>query len=480
MIANILSFNLQNIIFSYLLRGLSVILAFLQGSFSFFGIEVAHQIEIDETVTYQTFESFGTSSAWWSDELTYADDADYIASMLYGEDGLNLDVYRFNIGSGSADNENSRITDEFNKTESFYVYNETTGEYEYDFSQDANAIAMMEKAIEYGASEIILFCNSPHYSMTNNGDSAGSEQEYYVNLPQENYDDFVDYVLTIADWFVEQGYPVTAISPINEPQWSWSGENVTQEGCHYELDEAVELMEMFATQMQERGCEYELSGIESGQMSMDYWDYFESYFDNDVINDFCDTYSGHSYWIDGDVAGKYVTGLYFAENYPDKSFEMSEWCELPQEIDAYSIESGIYMANIIVEDLSLLNAVSWQSWTAVNGDGVINRDLSVLNRYYAYKQFSAFIESGMVRVDVSDSLGLLSELASVAFTDGEKTVYVVVNDSDNAVQINFNNDYETSSIYQTSSSLSCEMIYSGPFETSFNLESQSITTFVFE
>ena len=52
-----------------------------------------------------------------------------IAEKLYGEDGLGLKIFRYNIGGGEADNPDCRIWDVNRRTESFYVLNEETGEY---------------------------------------------------------------------------------------------------------------------------------------------------------------------------------------------------------------------------------------------------------------------------------------------------------------------------------------------------------------
>ena len=212
---------------------------------------------IDTATKYQTFEEFGTSSCWWAQTVNTAEEADEIAKRLYSEEeGLGLKIFRYNIGGGEADNPDCRIWDVNRRTESFYVLNKETGEYEYDFTRDANARRVMDYAVKYGAEKIILFCNSPHFSMTKSGHASGGLEQYSSNLPKENYQAFVDYVLTIADWFIGQGYPVYAISPINEPQWSWGGDWVGQEGCHYEIDEAIEVLELFATEMQKRNSPY--------------------------------------------------------------------------------------------------------------------------------------------------------------------------------------------------------------------------------
>ncbi len=441
-------------------------------------------IAVNEYETAQTFETFGTSSAWWAQTIDEKETAKEIARLLYDkETGLGLDIFRYNIGGGEAENPETRIWDTTRRTESFYVFNEETGEYEYDFTRDKNARQMLDAAIEYGASEVILFCNSPHFSMTKSGHASGALTADTSNLPKENYQAFVDYVLTIADWFAEQGYPVTAISPINEPQWSWGGEWVGQEGCHYTTDEAVAVLELFAKTMAERGCTYKLSGPESGQMDAPHYELIDKFFANETLNSVCASFAGHSYWLDGNKAAKAETGKKFKEQYPDKKFEMSEWCELPLKIDSTTIDSGIHMANVIIEDLNLLNAVSWQSWTAVNGDGLMeikDGELVIYNRYYAFKQFTSFIEAGMTRISVLDSFEENSQIASTAFTNGEKTVIVLINNAENEQSIRLWGCYNEMEIHRTDKDTNCEKVFDGTFEKNQTLPARSITTFVLE
>lgn len=445
--------------------------------------ETNQYLDVVDITEYQTFRSFGTSTCWWAQTIDDEELARDIAKALFSdEEGLGLDVVRYNIGGGEADNPDTRIWDTSRRTESFYVYDEEKGEYVYDFTRDANARRFLDYAIEYGAKEVILFCNSPHFSMTASGHASGGFEEYSSNLPEENYDDFVEYLLTIADWFVEEGYPVTYISPINEPQWGWGGEWVGQEGCHYEPDEAVKLLSLFAQEMIERNTSYKLSGVETGQLSWWYNDYLFKFFENETLNSYCDTFSGHSYWLDGNKGEKANFGNTFKEKYPDKAFEMSEWCELPLTIDSKTIDSGIHMANVIVEDLTLLNAVSWQSWTAYNGDGLLyseDGELKMYNRYYAYKQFSSFIEPGMTRVKVFDEIGLDENLSKVAFSNDEKTVLVIVNNSETEETVKFLEKYPHTDIYVTDKDHNCEKVVDGLLCAQYTLSARSITTFVF-
>ena len=466
-----------------MIKCICVMLAWLQAfAFSVFTSKIVPTIGVNKFVKHQTFEGFGTSSAWWSQHIDDEETAREIARLLYDDEtGLGLDIYRYNIGAGESDNPDCRIAYPERGTESFYVFNKETGEYEYDFTRDANARRMLDMAIEYGASEVILFCNSPHFSMTASGQASGGLTKYASNLPKENYKAFVDYVLTIADWFVAQGYPVTAISPINEPQWEWGGDWVGQEGCHYTADETVEVLELFALEMQKRNSPYKLNGPESGELSPGYYEYIDKFFESEILNEFCEYYSGHSYWIDNKLSVKSDVGKKFAEQYPDKKLEMSEWCELPLKIDSTTIDSGLYMANIIIQDLNLMNAVSWQSWTAVNGDGLMevkDGELVVYSRYYAYKHFSGFIKQGMVRVDVMESFKEESDVASTAFTDGEKTVIVLVNNNENSQDIWFYDAYSEAEIYVTDATRNFEKTENNCLQRKVELPAKSITTVV--
>ncbi|MBQ9945932.1 MAG: hypothetical protein IJO68_05350 [Clostridia bacterium] len=467
-----------------IIKSLAYFMALIITAFSgWFGLDAPQYLDVVDITEYQTFEGFGTSTCWWAQTIDTEAKADAIAKALFSDsEGLGLDIVRYNIGGGEKDNPDTRIWDTSRRTESFYVYDEAQGEYIYDFTRDANARRVLDKAIEYGAKEVVLFCNSPHFSMTKSGHASGGFEEYSSNLPEENYDEFVDYVLTIADWFVEEGYPVTYISPINEPQWGWGGEWVGQEGCHYEPDEAVKLLEMFAKEMQERNTPYKLSGVETGQVIWWYNDYLFKFFENETLNSYCDTFSGHSYWLDGNKDEKRSFGNTFKDRYPDKRFEMSEWCELPLTIDSMTIDSGLHMANVMIEDLTLLNAVSWQSWTAFNGDGVLyeeNGEIKMYNRYWAYKQFSSFIEEGMTRVKVFDEIGLDEGLAKVAFTNDKKTVLVVVNNEEQEKEVKFLEKYPHTEIFVTDSEHNCECVEDELLCSGYTLPPKSITTFVF-
>ena len=138
------------------------------------------------------------------------------------------------------------------------------------------------------------------------------------------------------------------------------------------------------------------------------------------------------------------------------------------------------MAKVIIDDLNLMNAVSWQSWTAVNGDGLMDRnadgELIFYNRYYAFKHFTSFIKPGMTRVRIFENMKKDSTLKSVAFTgENDETVIVIVN-SDVEQALKIGGIIGNAEIYLTDSSHNCEKIYEGKFENKIIIPEKSIMT----
>ena len=406
-----------------------------------FNIETDQYIDVVDVTEYQTFESFGTSTCWWAQTIDDEELARDIAKALFSdEEGLGLDVVRYNVGGGEADNPDTRIWDTTRRTESFYVYDEEKGEYVYDFTRDANARRFLDYAIEYGAKEVILFCNSPHFSMTASGHASGGLVENASNLPEENYDDFVDYLLTIADWFVEEGYPVTYISPINEPQWSWGGEWVGQEGCHYEPSEIAGVYLAFLEEMKKRPTlsGVELSGPESGEWGGQTPQYVSALLDNEKLRAHFTAVDCHSYW--SNTQSKASFRNFMDVLYPDVKIRMSEWCEMVNGTDL-TMDSAIHLAQCVQEDLTVLDAVSWCTWVGVSPggyrDGLIHaaengtgeKSIVPLKRLWAYGNYTRFIRPGFVRVDTQGA----KDAQAVAFKgerDGKQQLVIVLINED--------------------------------------------------
>ncbi len=461
-------------------------------------------ITINKYIEYQEISGFGASACWWAQTCGDSEYADEVAKAIYSEEGLGLNIYRYNVGAGEKDNPNSRISGS-NATESFYYYNEETGQYEYDFTRDAAAQAMLDKCLSYGCIDtVVLFANSPHYSMTVSGQATGGTESNQSNLPAENYEAYADYFLTIAQYFIDKGVPVRYISPINEPQWSWGGDWVSQEGCHYEPDEVVALFKVFAQKIKERGMYVQLMGPESGEVGDVTEDYFDSLLEDDDISSVLGSLAYHSYWSDTNTTGKNSFGNTVALKYRNISVDMTEWCELPCTHSYDDFESALIMARVVSQDLTLSNANSWSAWVAVNGytvsegniysDGLLVADddfteLYTAQRYYAMAHFSKFIPAGSVRISAcSDILDLAftssgsstkSLNISAYKTPEGKIVCVLVNEGDER-NAYLNIISGQMSVWTSTAEAQLENTYSGDAKALVELPADSITTIVYE
>lgn len=372
-------------------------------------------LRVQPRKTYQTLTGFGASACWWAQDVGKSANAEKTAKLLFSPEGLGLNIYRYNLGGGEKENPNSRIRGN-RATESFYVFNERTGQWEFDFTRDAAAQRMLELALSYGCVDtVVLFANSPHWSLTRTGQATGGTEEFFSNLPPENYQAFADYCIAAARYFIEKGVPVKYLSPINEPQWSWGGGWVGQEGCHYETDEILALMQVFARAIKASGLNVKLMAPESGNMSEDTVNWFAMLAADPEVSEVLGSLAYHSYWTDGNAHVKYTFGQTMAEQAYPYTVDMTEWCELPLEHDIDDFGGAVRTASVINQDILLANANSWSAWTGVNNwdakddgtfwsDGLLAMnddasDVRIAKRYYALAHFSKFIPAGSVRVE---------------------------------------------------------------------------------
>ena len=472
-------------------------------------------MKFDTVFSQQEITGWGTSAAWWAQIAGASEKADDYARLLYSEEGLGLNVYRYNVGAGEKENPDSRIWDNKNSwraAESFLVYNEEKGEYEYDWSKDAAAQKMLDLCLSYGCIDtVVLFANSPHYSMCVSGQASGGLERYQSNLKKDCYDDFAEYMLDIAEYFISKGVPVKYISPINEPQWAWGGDWVGQEACHYEIDEVIELGKVFAAEIKERNLDVKLSLAESGQVGDHAMDCIDKIYENSDIVDVLGTYSYHSYWTD-DFLLKKAFGEYIGKKYKNVELEMSEWCELPCEHKIDDIEGALIMARTISEDVTLTGVNSWSSWVGVNqggedADSMIAasddcNSYEIAKRYYAMAHFTRFVPVGSHAVNFDISIADINTEKAwwTQEIDGkEYPVYLIDNnmnvsafrtpDGDYvAVIVNQGEEKELSfcmpffdvKAYTTDSHSNLELTHESSGITTVDIPENSITTIVFE
>lgn len=422
-------------------------------------------INIDSSEKYQSIDGFGASSAWIFQELGLLEDENFkdaAIDMLYGEDGLALNIFRYNIGGGGR--ESDAYWDRLRGEESFFIADRFSGDYSvfadesnYDFSRDKGVVDLLIRSLETGnVKKIVFFGGSPHYLMTKNGKTHG-ENEYENNLKEECYTAFSQYLLTITNYLYREivcRYDENIevyISPVNEPQLKWGGEGASQECCHFDPVPLGKFYDVFYSEMGEynkrNGTAFRMDIFESAHYKTKdikpYINEFEKYdwFEN------LDTISVHSYDTEHKIARRKWFRNYLDKHCDGKRVTVSEYCIMEHGVGR-TIDRGIYQAKVMLRDFKFVGVSEWSYWLAVSAgdyeDGMvywnkINGEdvLWVSKRYYAMKHFSNNLPSGSRRIECRYTGELSSNgVECVAFeTPSGDVVLIVINDSNRSHDI---------------------------------------------
>src|ERR1041384_4660113 len=97
----------------------------------------------------------------------------------------------------------------------------------YDWSKQAGQQWFMQAAKQRGVEQFVGFVNSPPVQLTKNGKAYSSDGER-ANISASNYTKYAVFLAEVAKYFRDQGIALKYLSPFNEPQWDWTGNN--QEG----------------------------------------------------------------------------------------------------------------------------------------------------------------------------------------------------------------------------------------------------------
>lgn len=480
-------------------------------------------LELDESRTYQTMSGWGTSMAWWAQTVPEDSAASAeLARKLYSDEGIGLTIFRYNVPAGSWDLElynndadGRKVPNERNTDSAFIaeLYDESktaaqnfADDSKYDFAgSDVNAVDFMLQCLNQEGStveKVILFSNSPHYLLTESGMTHGAV-EYQSNLPAENYEAFSEYLIKYVEYFRSLGIPVYSVSAINEPQHRWGGEdNASQEGCHYEPEEVAAFYNEFDKHLtaynEANGCNVKMDPFESGNYDvykakgrvMEYiyelskYDYFDK----------LDSLSVHSYGSPLSDEARNSFRYMLEKIYGDKfSVDMSEICQMEWGLDA-SMDSGLWLAEVIYKDMRYLEASSWSWWLGASGydynDGLLTwiwgsseGGISATKRYDVLGQYSGFIKSGYTRIEsgITDGKGNTDDNLLVTAYKGEgKTVVVITNLGDSAAEIGLPSGYTGVTAVVTDYEKSRAETYSGSVPDKMSLTAGSVTTLVFE
>ncbi|MGV8096391.1 MAG: glycoside hydrolase [Mangrovibacterium sp.] len=420
--------------------------------------EWGEEIWIDPSVEYQEMDGFGASDAWrcqfvgkyWPESKKEAI-ADLLFSQELKEDGspkgIGLSLWRFYLGAGSFEQgEASGITHSWRRTECFLGSDGT-----YDWNKHEGQQWFLNAARQRGVEKFLAFSISPPVFYTKNG-KAFAPADGNMNILPGRMDDYADFLVNVCEHFSQAGIPFDYLSPVNEPQWGWTGTN--QEGTPATNSEVAELIRLVSSGLDQKGLKTRIVAAEAG--SLDFLhagnkpgrdhqidDFFQPGSPNFIagLSNVANIISGHSYFTTSPnqtlISTRRQLGSKLAATPGAPGFWQSEFCILENTDDVgggwnrdLTINSALYVARVIHFDLTLANARSWQWWTALsqynykdglvfldNGNNGINGpdhpDAETLKYDGFYREskllwalgnYSRFIRPGMVRVKANFTL----------------------------------------------------------------------------
>lgn len=430
------------------------------------------EVTVQWNETRQPLHGFGASDAWSTQFVGKnwpTDKRNQIADWLFSRDttdggapeGIGLSIWRFNIGAGSAEQgQASGIEDPWRRAEGFLQDDGT-----YDWSRQQGQQWFLQAAQERGVSTVIGFSNSPPVEYTANGRAYG-DGSGTANLPDDQFDDFAQFLGRVAEHFENEGLAFDYLSPVNEPQWNWS-QNNGQEGSPYTNAEIAQLTEQLNQELSSRGLSTEIEIPEAAQVNFlhsanpDYSersDQLSAFFGSEGVGDLSNVAhkaAGHSYYTTWPIAELVEQREQLAEQMEatDSSMEywMSEYCILAdnREIEGNGRDLGmdpaLYVARVIHMDLTVANASSWQWWLGVSPydykDGLVyidhdqhDGDIYDSKLLWGLGNYSRFLQPGAERVAIRRSDEATPEEAAQGLmvsayraADEERPVVVAVN-----------------------------------------------------
>ncbi|MDR1400221.1 MAG: Ig-like domain-containing protein [Treponema sp.] len=183
------------------------------------------------------FEGWGTALCWWANRLGYDELlTEQAAKLFFAEDGLGLDIGRYNIGGGD-DPAHKHISRSDSQVPGYATGFDENGDIVYDWTVDQNQRNITLAALAANPAFYVEgFSNSPPWFMTVSGCSSGNSPADKDNLKADQYDNFAKYIAQVTRHFRDEfGIAFQSYSPINEPDTNyWGAYSNKQEGCHYD------------------------------------------------------------------------------------------------------------------------------------------------------------------------------------------------------------------------------------------------------
>jgi O-glycosyl hydrolase len=426
----------------------------------------------------QTIHSFGASDCWsakyvgaWAD----VQKKNHIADLLFSTDtttegnpkGIGLSLWRFNIGSGSFEQgAASDIPDDWRREECFLNKDGS-----YDWEKQKGQQWFLNAARQRGVPYTLGFSLTPPTFMSQNGKAYNSSDKPNLNIKPGMTNAYADFLSAVSSHF-----KFDFLSPVNEPQWFWGKDKVSQEGSQATNTEIAGLVKILSSKLPSKSPETRVVVGEAGQWDFlygkntdDRGDQIGQFFSPSSANYIANlpnvkrAISGHSYFTtcpaDNMIDIRSQVSSKAKQTDPDLEVWQTEFGILGNICNEYNggprntgINYGLYVAKVIHHDLTIANVTSWQWWLAISPynysdalvyindpSGSVNvagckNDGQVLEskQLWVMGNYSRFIRPGMKRIGATaDGIGnpfaaAASLMVSAYKDEAQKKIVVVI------------------------------------------------------
>lgn len=370
-------------------------------------------IIIQPAIKYQVLEGWGGSLCWWANIMGgYSDEkiktiCNWITDPV---SGLNMNIFRFNIGGGDAPSHNHMRTD--GGAMPGYKDSQTAS---YNWNQDANQRKILQQLIasriaNTGVNDvkIIGFSNSPPWWMTVSGCVAGSTDGNTTNLKPDMFDDFADYLTDVTKYYHDKlGITFDHLEPFNEPFSTWWKANKKggQEGCYFsQNDQHTMIRELYSKLSQKNMLSYcSISAMDANSIDEEYAGLLGYKSAGDILNKIS-RIDVHSY------AGTQRTELCdFAH---ENKIELWQSESGPLSIGGTDEHQMMVVTDRIITDLRELKCTAWIDWQLANDKSPIwgliigsyrNASNPIVKgpSFYLRAQYSRYLKAGYTVIESS-------------------------------------------------------------------------------
>lgn len=398
-------------------------------------------IAIDPEIKSQVIEGWGASLCWWANIMGGFSDAkikticDWITDPV---NGLNMNIFRFNIGGGDDPTHHHMRTDGGDMPG--YKASLTA---DYDWTQDANQRKIMQQLIASRTAkagtndiQIVAFSNSPPYWMTRSGCSAGSVEGNVGNLKSDMFDDFADYLTEVTKYYHDNlGITFNYIEPFNEPDGGWWKALGGQEGCYFSnADQITMIRELYNKLAEKDMLAYSrITANDANNLDNGYNTMLAYQAAGDIIPKI-DLVSVHTY---GGNNRAMLSN--WAKNNTKKLWQSESG---PISVGGSNEHQIMVMSDRIITDLSDMKCTAWCDWQ-IGGTGSptnnpwgliisdYNDPYNPLTRsigFYIRAQYSRYLKAGYTVINNS------LENAITAISPDEKELIMVVSNQETYTQ----------------------------------------------